>query len=146
MYFDTLWIFVFGKPHFHSIYYNSQTNCCIILLFFSGEADSLCEHFEPSHTVFIDSQFMLWCHQTSSFPPRWNRATGVEMTNPKTLVNKCISISMLFLYIAIASTGAGITKWWTRAGMTKWRTGAGMTKWRTGAGMTKCYFNLNETS
>ena len=27
--------------------------------FFSGEADSLCEHFEPSHTVFIDSQFML---------------------------------------------------------------------------------------
>ena len=27
---------------------------------------------------------MLWRHQTSSFPPRWNRATGVEMTNPKT--------------------------------------------------------------
>ena len=52
--------------------------------FFSGDADSLCEHFEPSHTVFIDSQFMLWCYQTSSFPPRWNRATGVEMTNPKT--------------------------------------------------------------
>ena len=52
--------------------------------FFSGEADSLCEHFEPSHTLFIDSQFKLWRHQTSSFPPRWNRTTGVEMTNPKT--------------------------------------------------------------
>ena len=56
MYFDTLWIFVFGKPYFHSIYYNFQTNRWIILLFFSREADSLCEHFEPSHTVFYDSQ------------------------------------------------------------------------------------------
>ena len=157
MHFDTLWIFVLGKPDFHSIYYNFQTNCwdhstfffqekqtafanilsphtlflmthssccesknknfpkflvrpCIltpseysfwenpifiqfiitskqivgiILLFFSGEADSLCEHFEPSHTVFNDSQFMLWRHQTSSHPPRWNFATGAEVTNPE---------------------------------------------------------------
>ena len=52
--------------------------------FFSGEEDSLCEHFEPSHTVFIYSQFMLWRHQTLSFPSWWNRANGVEMTNPKT--------------------------------------------------------------
>ena len=59
MHFDTLSIFVLGKPDFHSIYYNFQTNCWIILFFFSGEADSLCEHFEPSHTVFNDSQFML---------------------------------------------------------------------------------------
>ena len=84
MHFDTLWIFVLGKPDFHSIYYNFQTNCWIILLFFSGESNSLCEHFEPSHTVFNDSQFMLWRHQTSSHPPRWNFATGAEVTNPKT--------------------------------------------------------------
>ena len=83
MHFDTLWIFVLGKPDFRSIYYNFQTNCWIILLFFSGEADSLCEHFEPSHTVFNDSQFMLWRHQTSSHPPRRNFATGAEVTNPK---------------------------------------------------------------
>ena len=54
--------------------------------FFSGEADSLC-HFVnilSPHTLFIDSQFMLWHHQSSSFPPRWNHATGVGMTNPKT--------------------------------------------------------------
>ena len=84
MHFDILWIFVLGKRDFHSIYYNFQTNCCIILLFFSGEVDSLCEHFEPPHTVFNDSQFMLWRHQTSPHPPWWNFATGVEVANPKT--------------------------------------------------------------
>ena len=52
MYFDTLWIFVLGKTHFHSIYYNFQTNSFIIQLSFSGEADSLCEPFEPSHTFY----------------------------------------------------------------------------------------------
>ena len=114
MHFDTLWIFVLGKRDFHSIYYNFQTNCWIILLFFSGEADTLCEHFEPSHTVFNDSQFMLWRHQTSPHPPRWNFVTGVEMTNPKTadickrrrvkgleiiLIEKTINFSYIIWYI-----------------------------------------------
>ena len=116
MHFDTLWIFVLGKPDFHSIYYNFQTNCWIILLYFSGEADSLCEHFEPSHTVFNDSQFMLWRHQTSSHLPRWNFATGVEVTNPKTadickrrrvkgleiiLIEKAINFIMIYLKLPL---------------------------------------------
>ena len=71
------------KPIFVQFIITSKQIVGSFYFFFSGEADSLCEHFEPSHTVFNDSEFMLWRHQTSSHPPRWNFATGAEVTNPK---------------------------------------------------------------
>ena len=86
MYFDTLWIFVFEKPHFHSIYYNSPTNCCIILHFFQDKQTAFVNILSP-HTLFLLTRSLAVHAVTSSnfviSAPVESR-DRVEMTNPKT--------------------------------------------------------------
>ena len=54
MYFDTLGIFDSKKTRFDSIYFNVQTNCCILFFFpvAAESADGLCQHFEQSHDYY----------------------------------------------------------------------------------------------
>ena len=57
MHFDTLWIFVLGKPDFRSIYYNFQTNCWIILAtFFFQEKQTAFANILSPHTQFLMTQ------------------------------------------------------------------------------------------